>query len=413
MAHAISLSDSFDDARSGTKPLPGVRLPAAESIDRDRAIRVLVADSTRMGSQLLSDALRGDPRFYVSSVCTHSHEILETAVPHKPDVAIVSMNLDDQPARGFDISPQLRARQLETKVIMLLDSSDRDLVTRAFGSGARGIFCRTQSIETLRKCICSVHSGQVWASSEELRFVLEKFAETATPRLVNANGVALLSKREQDVVRCVTEALSNREIAHKLKLSEHTVKNYIFRIFDKLGVSTRVEMVLYALSQRSLGQSGGDVPPRGSNPAWDSIPEIERYRKIAEEGVGLAPFRLGEMYREGQGIAKDKIGSYMWFLIAESMGRDLCHRTRLALKSMDVQINQQDAEKAAKMAAEWLARHGGRAPLSAVRKDGGESGVNSEKRTALEGSTAPAKPVARVPRSTRHSDRRDLRSSRL
>src|SRR5437899_3348805 len=185
MAQAIALTDNF-----------GV----TDSIDCDHSIRVLVADSTRMGSQLLSDALRGDPRFYVGSVCTHSQEILESAVPYKPDVAIVSMNLDEQQLRGFDVSKQLRARNPETKVIMLLDSSDRDLVTRAFGSGARGIFCRSESIEALRKCICSVHIGQVWASSEELRFVLETFVETAMPPLVNARGVALLSKREQDVV---------------------------------------------------------------------------------------------------------------------------------------------------------------------------------------------------------------------
>jgi DNA-binding CsgD family transcriptional regulator len=61
-------------------------------------------------------------------------------------------------------------------------------------------------------------------------------------------GKPLLSARELDVVRCVAEGLSNREIAQRLTLREHTVKNYLFRIFDKLGVSSRVEVVLYALS---------------------------------------------------------------------------------------------------------------------------------------------------------------------
>jgi DNA-binding CsgD family transcriptional regulator len=75
--------------------------------------------------------------------------------------------------------------------------------------------------------------------------VIGALKDSEPMRLVEAGGGAILSKREQDVVRCVAEGLSNREIATRLKLTEHTVKNYLFRIFDKLGVSSRVEVVLY------------------------------------------------------------------------------------------------------------------------------------------------------------------------
>lgn len=61
----------------------------------------------------------------------------------------------------------------------------------------------------------------------------------------------LLSKREADVVRLVSEGLSNREISVQLKLSEHTVRNYLFHVFDKIGVSTRVELVLYCLQEKA------------------------------------------------------------------------------------------------------------------------------------------------------------------
>jgi len=67
-------------------------------------------------------------------------------------------------------------------------------------------------------------------------------------RVVNADGMRLLTKREDEVVRLVAEGLQNRDIAKELKLSEHTVKNYLFHIFEKLGVSSRVELVLYAVS---------------------------------------------------------------------------------------------------------------------------------------------------------------------
>jgi DNA-binding NarL/FixJ family response regulator len=97
----------------------------------------------------------------------------------------------------------------------------------------------------LAKCIQCVASGQVWASSSELHYVLEALSESGVPAGLNFDG-GLLSARETDVVRCVTEGLTNREIAQRLSLTEHTVKNYLFRIFDKLGVSSRVEVVLYA-----------------------------------------------------------------------------------------------------------------------------------------------------------------------
>jgi DNA-binding NarL/FixJ family response regulator len=123
-------------------------------------------------------------------------------------------------------------------------------VVEAFRCGAQGVFSRTESSKTLAKCISKVHQGQVWASSEELRYLLDAFRDSEPMKLVDSRGETLLSNREQDVVRCVAEGLSNREIASRLKLTEHTVKNYLFRIFDKLGVSSRVEVVLYVFRLR-------------------------------------------------------------------------------------------------------------------------------------------------------------------
>jgi DNA-binding NarL/FixJ family response regulator len=131
-----------------------------------------------------------------------------------------------------------------------MDASQAADVVEAFRCGARGVFSRTESSKTLAKCVSSVHQGQVWANSAELRYLLEAFRESEPIRLTDSRGEAILSKREQDVVRCVAEGLSNREIASRLNLTEHTVKNYLFRIFDKLGVSSRVEVVLYAFRFR-------------------------------------------------------------------------------------------------------------------------------------------------------------------
>src|SRR5579871_958410 len=219
------------------------------------AIRVLAADCTRMNSQLLTSALERDKRFALLEPVSDAKALIAAVMEEKPAVVIVSAHLDDDPRKGFEVARELRALRPETRVVMLLDSSDRSQVVEAFRVGARGVFCRTESMKALAKCIQRVSEGQVWANSKELRFLLEAMGEAMPMRIVDSRGAGLLSRREQEVVRCVAEGLSNREIAQRLGLTEHTVKNYLFRIFDKLGVSKRVEVVLYAYSLSSAPEA--------------------------------------------------------------------------------------------------------------------------------------------------------------
>ncbi len=165
-----------------------------------------------------------------------------------PHVAVLSAQLDGDQESGYELTKTLRVSNPEIRVVLLLDFSDREAVVKAFRAGARGVFSRTGSFEALAKCIRSVHQGQVWANSHELTFLLEALSESATFSFPQTIAMNSLSRRERDVVRCVIEGLTNREIAQRLKLTEHTVKNYLFRIFDKLGVSSRVELVLQAFS---------------------------------------------------------------------------------------------------------------------------------------------------------------------
>jgi len=214
-------------------------------------LTVLIADSSRMGCQLLAAALkRRSHCLNVVSSAVDSMEVLNAAKKHAPHVALISANLQDGSLFGFKVLRELGASQPNTRVVMLLDSPERDLVVDAFRGGARGIFCRADSIERLYKCLYNVHKGQIWASSNELQFLLEALAEALPLRVVNAQGINLLTKREGQVVHLVAEGLTNRGISRELSLSEHTVKNYLFRIFDKLGVSTRVELILCTFSKQ-------------------------------------------------------------------------------------------------------------------------------------------------------------------
>jgi two-component system nitrate/nitrite response regulator NarL len=215
-----------------------------------KKLRVLVADGTMLTSRLIADALKRDRKLEIAD--TEGKSVVTAASSMEPHVIILSEALEGTPGKGFEVLTELRAAVATSRVIMLLDSPDRELVVEAFRRGARGVFCRNDALVMLSRCIHRVHEGQLWISSPQIEYLLGTLDEAPATRLVNAQGTVLLSNREQDVTRCLAAGLTNREIARELKISPNTVKNYLFRIFNKLGVSSRVEVVIYGVSQRRI-----------------------------------------------------------------------------------------------------------------------------------------------------------------
>ena len=224
-------------------------------------IRVGIAEATRMSSQLIArDLARGRNNFEVFTCPSNSSGAFRELLDYRPDVAVISARLEDGPLTGFKVLHQLRASQSKASAIILLDSDERELVVDAFRAGARGIFCRGQSSAALPKCIRTVHQGQIWASNNEIEFLLDLISNLKPFHMASSRAMALLTRRQQEVVRCVAEGMSNHGISIKLKLSEHTVKNYIFQLYEKLGLSSRVELVLYSLSQSETNQETAPGP---------------------------------------------------------------------------------------------------------------------------------------------------------
>ena len=99
------------------------------------------------------------------------------------------------------------------------------------------------------KCISAVHNGKAWLSDDQIELLLNLISHLKPLQMVKPGGMALLSDREREVLRHVAEGMQNEEISQKMQISEHTVRNYLCRVCDKLGLSSRVELVLYALSR--------------------------------------------------------------------------------------------------------------------------------------------------------------------
>jgi two-component system, NarL family, nitrate/nitrite response regulator NarL len=213
--------------------------------------RLVLGDSTPMQCELLANALGRDREFQILATAADSKQIFHCINEFEPSIALISADLQDAPRAGLNVVAETHAKCRRTQCIVLLDRSDRNLVVAAFRNGARGVFFRAQPIEQLRKCIRTVHQGQIWADTREMNYILDAFAHSGLSDLFH-DRKSSLTQREEQVARLVAEGLTNREIAGKLHLSEHTVKNYLFSIFEKTGVSNRVGLVLYAFNRRDL-----------------------------------------------------------------------------------------------------------------------------------------------------------------
>jgi DNA-binding NarL/FixJ family response regulator len=224
-----------------------------------RKIRVFVADSNAIHSELLAEAIERHHLFEVVSSAASSADIHQLVRAHSPDVLLISANLHERSAGGLEVLASLRASFPDLKIVALLESPKSEIVVQAFRLGARGVFSKDGPIKTLVKCITCVHEGQVWATAEELGFVLEALSAAPAVNPFGLVGLSHLTARELEVVNCLAGGHSNREIAQRLDLSKHTVKNYMFRIFDKLGVSSRVELLFYVLSRPATENGAGEL----------------------------------------------------------------------------------------------------------------------------------------------------------
>ncbi len=210
----------------------------------DTPIRVLSSAPTPIACELLAEALRR-VKFQVVATLVSVADFARVAEVEHPDVALISAALQQGPLAGYRALRDLHVASAPVKKVMMLDQHDPEMIISAFRGGAKGVFFSADPFTHLCKCIRAVYKGEVWASSREMQLVLEALGTAIPLRPVSAVGNRLLTAREERIVAQVAQGLTNREIAQKLALSENTVKNYLFKVFDKLGVSSRVELVLY------------------------------------------------------------------------------------------------------------------------------------------------------------------------
>jgi DNA-binding NarL/FixJ family response regulator len=208
--------------------------PISDSL---KQIRILVADRNPMNSQLLAEALGRNPRFEVTGAAA-PEQLLRLVSLDKTDVAVISVEFEGVTKKGLQIARSLNTRYPDVRVVVLLDAGSRESVIASFRCGAMGVFCRTEPLSELVSCIERVSRGEIGASPSNSQFLLEALRNTPSCEGITAAKIDLLSHRELQVAEHAAQGQSNKQIADRLGLSEHTIKNYLSHIFEK-----RVEQV--------------------------------------------------------------------------------------------------------------------------------------------------------------------------
>ena len=242
-AHQISHPP---DVSSGSDGMPGPLIVGP-------TVSVFLADADRMSCEVRALALQRSPyKLTLAGYVANSIEIRSWFEENEVDVAIINADLREGATAAFDVTREIRISHPKTNVILVLDSIERVLVIEAFRAGAIGIFSRDKSFDLLCKCIQVVQQGQIWADNSVLRFLVDEVFRSKPGEANSLKRSNLLTKREEGVVQLVANGLTNRDISQHLNLSENTVRNYLFRIFNKVGTSNRLELALYSVNRSSI-----------------------------------------------------------------------------------------------------------------------------------------------------------------
>jgi DNA-binding NarL/FixJ family response regulator len=217
---------------------------AEEGILREQALsRIFVAERDSMTADLLASALERECGCRASTV--RPDDLISVLAAGDASLVVISSEFHDEGVDGFELTKSVARNYPTVLVVIILSRSTPASVIHAFRSGARGVVTREQPVNLFLSCIEHVRKGYVWAGGREAEFLLEGIRSIPSSDLAVADSGARLTDREMQVVQCAAAGKTNKGIAAELRLSEHTVKNYLFRSFEKLGVSSRIELLFY------------------------------------------------------------------------------------------------------------------------------------------------------------------------
>jgi two-component system nitrate/nitrite response regulator NarL len=230
-------------------------------------IRVLLADSQaiyRVGMRKVF-ALEDDIRV-VAQVDSLS-QLTSAIQRHPTDVLLLEGGLI---AGTTNAIPEIVKTAPQVKIIVQTASSDEAHTVELYRRGVRGIIPRSISPDLLVKCVRKIAVGETWIDNQSVNWVIEAYRSQASS-LTNPKSQPRLSQKELAIITCITQGKRNKEIAYQLGTTEQVIKNYLRKIYDKLGVSDRLELALYCLHHQ-LHKRVSDTEPRSAENGAEPLP---------------------------------------------------------------------------------------------------------------------------------------------
>ena len=209
-------------------------------------IRVLVADDHAIFREGLRKLLEGAGDIAVVGEAGDGDEAVRLLHKLKPDVLLLDLRMPVKD--GLGVLEEMNGDSAQTRVILVTEGENEHDVVRAMRLGARGVVWKQSASALLLKSIRKVNAGEIWLDNRMTAELIDAFKKSSDSGARREKP--LLSPREKEIVHLVAQGFRNREIAEKLFISEQTVKNHLHNIFDKLGVSDRLELALYAIHHR-------------------------------------------------------------------------------------------------------------------------------------------------------------------
>ena len=208
-------------------------------------IRIVIADDHPVVRIGVRNMLASQPRFQVVSEATDGEDAVLLTTRLLPDILLMDVNMPRLP--GIDALRSLTLSHPRVKIVLLTGSISPQQIAEALQIGARGVIYKDTLTDQLTAALLAVASGKYWIGGRRMETLDEVLATLEPPPGVEKERFRL-TRREMEVVQLIARGYSNRELAKELSLSEETVKRHLSNTFDKTGVSTRLELALFAMA---------------------------------------------------------------------------------------------------------------------------------------------------------------------